>query len=601
MKSTIRISVSILATLAPVFAASASGPFRAVSAGDASRYALNVGAPEVGVSGWIWSDKYVYQPGQQLTLKATIKPNNDLYPYTVFLYRQNNQDGKKYYWPTGTENVTDIFGNTLAQGFQPTQVQAAEKATLIGSGGTLSSTAFAIPNELGMHTIVWELRDYTGSRVLKAKYMKIGVVDGEETITGNITASRTLVNTKSYRISGIVFVNNNAVLTIQPGTFIIGNPGSQPPSALIITRNGRIEAAGTRSRPIIMTSSQAFGQRQRGDWGGLVLLGRAPVNTAAGSRDNNQAGEFNIEGLPASADTIFGGTDNASNCGTLTYVRVEYAGSILSPNNELNSFTFGSCGVGTTAHHLQAIYGLDDSFEWFGGTMNAKYLIGGLGADDYLDFQLGWTGKVQNGIFYQSPDARGNRGIEGDNSEYNNAAEPFSNPTFYNLTFVGSAEDGFDEAGSSTGIYLRRGARASINNVAVTNFGNQALRINDAPTVTEYEAGRLKFNGLLVWNNSRILNPPGANTVAGQFHSSGAPVANDAASKTLIVNPLMARPLEYSDPDWRGRFGSPLFRAGWVSPADDGFFSQDEKYIGGIGDDDWTEEWTNFLVDTDIQ
>ncbi|MEZ5356478.1 MAG: hypothetical protein R2762_27915 [Bryobacteraceae bacterium] len=598
MKKQIAISVFAVCAAAPLFGA---GAFKAVSQSSAERYAANVAAPEVAVSGWIWTDKYVYMPGDPLTVKATIKPNNDLYPYTVFAYRQNNQNGRKFYLPAGTEEVTDIFGNTLAQGFQPTQVQAAEKATLVGTGGVLVSSPLTVPNELGMHTIVWELRDYTGTRVLKAKYMKIGVVDGFENISGNIESSRTLVNTKAYRLSGIVFVRNNAVLTIQPGTFVIGQPGSQPPSALIVTRTGRIEAAGTRSRPIVMTSSQAFGQRQRGDWGGLVLLGRAPVNTAAGARDNNQSGEFNIEGLPATADTIFGGTDSAHNCGTLTYVRVEYAGSILSPNNELNSFTFGSCGTGTTTHHLQAHFGLDDSFEWFGGTNNAKYLVGGLGADDYLDFQLGWTGKVQHGIFYQSPDARGNRGIEGDNSEFNNAAEPFSNPTLYNLTFVGSGEDGFDEAGSSTGIYLRRGARASINNVAVTNFGNQALRINDDATVAQYTAGNLKFNGLLVWNNGRIASPPAANDVNGQFHSSGRPVAGDAASKTLIANPLMARPFEYSDPDWRGRFGSPLFRAGWISAPDDGFFDQNANYIGGIGDDDWTEEWTNFLVDTDIR
>jgi hypothetical protein len=591
----------MLVALTPLIGAGGSGPFRSVSGEEASRYAANVAAPEVGVSGWIWTDKYVYMPGDPLTLRATIKPNNDLYPYTVFAYRQNNQNGRKFYLPAGTEEVTDIFGNTLAQGFQPTQLQGSEKATLVGAGGALVSSPLTVPNELGMHTIVLELRDYTGTRVLKAKYMKFGVVDGFENISGNIAASRTLVNTKAYRLSGIVFVNNNAVLTIQPGTFIIGQPGSQPPSAVIVTRSGRIEAAGTRSRPIIMTSSQAFGQRQRGDWGGLVLLGRAPVNTAAGARDNNQAGEFNIEGLPASADTTFGGTDAAHNCGTLTYVRVEYAGSILSPNNELNSFTWGSCGTGTTSHHLQAIFGLDDSFEWFGGTNNAKYLVGGLGADDYVDFQLGWTGKVQHGIFYQSPDARGNRGVEGDNSEFNNSAEPFSNPTMYNLTFAGSGEDGFDEPGSSTGLYLRRGARATINNVVVTNFGNQALRIADDSTAAQYTGGNLRFNGLVAWNNGRIANPPAANDVNGQFHTSGRPVANDAGSRTVIVNPMMARPLEFSDPDWRGRFGSPLFRTGWISAPDDGFFDQNAKYVGGIGDEDWTEEWTSFLVDSDIR
>ncbi len=202
-------------------------------------------------------------------------------------------------------------------------------------------------------------------------------------------------------------------------------------------------AKGTKSRPIIMTSAQPFGQRNRGDWAGLVLLGKAPINVAANTGGNtNQAGTFYIEGLNTTPDGLYGGTDPNWNCGTLEYVRVEYAGFILSPNNEINSFTWGGCGKGTTVDHLQAIFGLDDTFEWFGGTMDAKYLVGGLGRDDYFDFQLGFTGRAQYVIGYQSPDFPGNRGIEGDNSEYDAAATPFSAPTLYNATFIGSGTPG---------------------------------------------------------------------------------------------------------------------------------------------------------------
>ena len=307
--------------------------------------------------------------------------------------------------------------------------------------------------------------------------------------------------------------------------------------------------------------------------------------------------------MNATDDGLYGGADANQSCGSLAYVRVEYAGSILSPNNELNSFTFGGCGKGTSAHHLQAIYGLDDSFEWFGGTMDAKYLIGGLGADDYVDFQLGWTGRIQYGLFYQSPDSRGNRGVEGDNSEYNNAATPVSNPTMYNLTFIGSGQPGFDET-ASPGIFLRRGARATINNVAVTNFYSGAVEFTDANTQVESDAGRIAMNGFLAWNNN--IGATGANTLAGQIpnaatlgYAQGTRGAG-AAKNFVIGDPMLLRPFDFSDPDFRGRFDSPIFRAGWVSAPDDGFFDQSATFIGGIGDEDWTEEWTSFIVETEI-
>ncbi|MEO8663408.1 MAG: hypothetical protein ABI693_33435, partial [Bryobacteraceae bacterium] len=353
--------------------------------------------------------------------------------------------------------------------------------------------------------------------------------------------------------------------------------------------------------------------RKRGDWGGVLMLGKAQVNvgsnTSGGSCGasgcNNQAGTFYIEGLVANDDGLYGGTDNTHSCGTLSYMRIEYAGSILSPNNETNSFTFAGCGTGTVAHHLQAIYGADDSFEWFGGTMDAKYLVGGLGADDYADFQLGYTGRIQFGLFYQSPDQKGNRGIEGDNSEYDNAAVPYSNPTMYNLTFIGSGVPGFDET-NAPGIFLRRGSRGTFNNMVITNFYSSGVELTDANTQAQMDAGNIKMDGILMWNNNLGGTGGGAATLDGQIVN--APTLDFAkgtrsagnAKNFMVADTMLRRPFEFSDPDWRGMFGSPIFRAGWVSPPDDGFFDQTAKFIGGIGDEDWTEEWTSFLVETDI-
>lgn len=575
-------------------------------------------AASTRISMWTWSDKYVYQPGEKLTLKWTVKTNGDDYPYTVFVYRQNNQTGKKTYLPNGTEEPTDMGGKRAAQDLSGAPLADATKSVLIGANGAFP--AITIPSELGMHTIVVQLRDSAGAHVMKTSYMKIGVVKGAQTVQGDITTDRTLTNDTEWDIKGIVFVKNGATLTIEPGTFVIGQPGTAPPSALIITQTGKVMASGTKSRPIVMTSSLPFGQRSRGDWGGLVMLGKAPINVggnipggtgicpAEGCK--NPPGTFYIEGLVGNPDTIYGGTDPNHNCGTLRYVRVEYAGTILSPNNELNSFTWGGCGKQTVSEHLQAIYGKDDSFEWFGGNNDGKWLVGGLGADDFTDYQLGYTGRVQFGLMYQSPDSPGNRGVEGDNSEYDQAATPYSNPTFYNITYYGSGVPGFDEA-NAPGIFVRRGSRGSFNNIVVANFYSPCLDITDASTQAQADQGNLTMNGILCWGNN--LGTKGANTIEGQLMVPGLSSAaynlayaqgqkgSGAGKNILVSDPQIRRPFEYSDPDFRALASSPVFRAGWVQPPDDGFFDQSAQFLGGIGDEDWTEEWTSWLQEPDIQ
>lgn len=598
-------SFLILGSLAAVAAAAQS--FAPMSRADAEHLAKPDSAaqiyngPRTRLSMWIWSNKYTYRDGESLTLKWTVKTNGDLYPYTVFVYRQNNQTGKKTYFPGGGEDPTDINGNTAAQGFQPMQMTDATKAVLIGNGGKFSAPN--MPTEYGMHTFVVQLRDYTGTWPLKTAYMKVGVVKGSTDLTGDISSDRTLTNDMAWNLRGGVFVKNGATLTIEPGTFIFGAPGS-PASVLLVTQTGKIMAKGTRSRPIVMTSSQPFGQRNRGDWGGLVLLGKAPINVAENAGGSTHAaGTFYIEGLNTTPDGLYGGTDPNSNCGTLEYVRVEYSGFILSPNNEINSITWGGCGKGTVANHLQATYGLDDTFEWFGGTMDAKYLVGGLGRDDFTDFQLGYTGRLQYLIGYQSPDLRGNRGIEGDNSEYDAAATPFSAPTIYNATYIGSGNPGFDES-DAPGIFLRRGARGSFNNMVVTNFSSACVELNNDSTQAQADAGNLTMNGILCYNNNLGSSAP--NTLEGQVNQAytlsyaKGEKGNGAGKNFVVADPLLSRPSQYSDPDFSALFSSPVFRAGWVQPPDDGFFDQSALFLGAIGEIDWTEEWTSFLVDSDI-
>jgi hypothetical protein len=566
--------------------------FVRVALEDAQREALTLDNLSTSAAGWIWSDRNVYRPGEQLTLRGTLKPNNDPYPYTLVAFRQNNQTGAKFYLPAGTAAVTDIFGNTQASGFQITRLPELNKTVLAGAGGLVSTSAVTIPEEFGMHTLVLQVRDFTGTRVLKSMYWKIGVVREFVNAPNTISANTTWTSDRAYRLQGIVQVNNNATLTIEPGTFVIGQPGSQPPSALLITTAGRLNARGTRSRPIIMTSSQPIGSRQRGDWGGLLMLGRAPINDPAGA--------LPIEGLPEAPETRFGGTDAAHNCGALSYVRVEFAGAQLRPNEETNSFTWAGCGTATSTSHLQAHYGFDDAFEWFGGNNDAKYLVGTYTADDFLDVQIGYTGRVQHVVALANAD-NSNRCIEADNYERDFGARPLGRWQAWNVTCVGNGQTrGFDETDSSA-FFLRRGAAGLYNNIVIFNWQTKAVGLaNDAETLANIATGDLAVNGFMAWASGGVANDTTAQVAAG-FRPFFSGTGTNPAQNVLLANPLLVRPLEYSDPDFRGALGSPLYRANWVQPPDNGFYDQWAQWIGAFGEVDWTEEWTSFHQEPDLR
>ena len=587
LRSLATLAVLTATLCSAAFAAAEKGAapkFASVSPSDAAKELSGYEQLETSAAMWIWSDKYVYSPGESLTLRWTIKPNGDLIPYTIVAYRVNNQTGEKTFFPGGSE-ATDIFGRTVEEGFDIVRLPEAEKAILAGSGGMFP--AATIPNELGMHTLVVEIREFTGGRIVTAAYFKIGVVDGFVDIPTAITSDLTLTNDKAYRLTGVALVSDGATLTIEPGTFIIGQPGSQPPSTLVIGNTGRIHAEGTRQRPIIGTSSLPFGQRRGGDWGGIVLLGRAPSNWPQGVG--------NIEGLPPSTDTEYGGEDPTHDCGTLKYVRLEFSGAELRPNDEINSFTWGGCGTKTVASHLQAIYGLDDSFEWFSGTMNADHLVSFYPRDDHFDAQIGWTGNVQFFVGVGNADNT-NRGFEVDNNENDFGATPVTNPTFFNGTLIGVGDlydQGVDE-GTVAGMYLRRGAAGSYNNIVIQNWVDGAVNIN-GPETTANLGNSLFVNGIIMWNNG--IASGGTNDLAGQVNDNGQAYFG-MANNILIADPQLRRPMEYSDPDFRPTLTSPVFRANWVLPP--AGFDQSAKYNGAFGEDDWMEEWTNVIQEQDL-
>ena len=581
---TITLATAALGLLSTGLVAAEGPAFRTVSSSQAEREISGFTSVSSTAAMWVWADKQVYRPGEQLTVRWTVKPNNDLYPYTIVAYRQNNQTGAKFYLPANNNTATDFFGNTPDQGFRIVRLPEATKATV---------ATVTVPEEFGMHTLVVQLRDYTGTRPVKTAYFKFSVVRATVDLPAAITENRTLTADNAYSIRGIVTVRNNATLTIEPGTVIIGQPGSQPPSVLLVANNGKLVAEGTRSRPIIMTSSQPIGRRQRGDWGGLVMLGQAPIN--------DPAGFLTIEGLPELPETRYGGTNADHSCGSLRYVRVEFAGPLLRPNEETNSITWGGCGKGTKGEYLQAHYGLDDAFEWFGGTNDAKYLVGTYTADDFIDGQIGWSGRLQHGVMVANDDLS-NRGIEMDNYERNFAARPLGNPTMFNLTFVGGGARGFDEADSPC-LYFRRGAGGSYNNMLCHNwitrtFGGANIADSIQPNIA---AGNFRVNGILSWNNGFNTTPAAPATLEGQVVADFRALLSSPLAQFLLGDTLLRRPLERSDPDFRPLTGSPVFRANWVQPPDDGFFDQWATWIGAFGDTDWTEEWASFAQEQDLQ
>lgn len=244
---------------------------------------------------------------------------------------------------------------------------------------------------------------------------------------GNITTNTTWTADQVYLLNGWVYVKAGATLTIEAGTVIRGSKTNQ--GALIIEQGGKIMANGTQSQPIIFTSNQAAGSRDYGDWGGIILLGYATINVPGGTAT--------IEG---GVGSVYGGSNDADNSGSLKYVRIEFPGIAFSPNNEINGLTMGGVGSGTTLDNIQVSYCGDDSFEWFGGTVNAKHLIALRGWDDEFDTDFGFRGKIQFAVALRDPaigDVSGSNGFESDNDGTGSANTPKTHPIFSNISIFG--------------------------------------------------------------------------------------------------------------------------------------------------------------------
>ncbi len=309
------------------------------------------------------------------------------------------------------------------------------------------------------------------------------------TLTGNITTDRTLFADTLYTLSGYVKVGNAKTLTIQPGTTIVGD-AAVPGSSLWILRGSKIDAQGTAEAPIVFTSAKAPGSRKPGDWGGIIIIGNGI---------SNRSGTVLTEGPQGITEPYSGGTDNADNSGTLRYVRIEFAGYDVSAGagQELNSLSLYAVGSGTTLEYVQSLAGLDDSFEWWGGAVDGRYLVSYEAGDDHFDWTEGYHGRNQFLIAFQSarldpdpgagvlatdPEGFEADGCNGTGCDLGFASQPYSVPVFANFTVIGPGTGTTLTASGDIGMVLRRGTGGYLTNGIVARWQRQGVSVRDPET-----------------------------------------------------------------------------------------------------------------------
>lgn len=408
-------------------------------------------------------------------------------------------------------------------------------------------------------------------------------------VSGNITANTTWTKDNIYILNGWVYVKNNATLTIQPGTLIKGDFNSK--GALIIERGSKIMAVGTEQEPIVFTSQKPVGQRNFGDWGGLIVCGKASINVPGDTAI--------IEG---GVGSVYGGgaaPDDGDNSGVIQYVRIEYGGIPFQPNSEINGLTCGGVGSGTTIDHVQVSYSGDDAFEFFGGTVNAKYLIAYGNWDDDFDTDFGFRGKIQFAISLRDPafaDQSGSNGFESDNDGTGSGNTPITKPIFSNVTVIGPLANGTANALYRRGLHLRRNTRTNVFNSVFVGYPT-GLFIESTTTQANATSGELNFrNNVLAQMTDTLAAQSNGSNVNGAFNLTTW-FNTPAFANALANNVTDLGIVDWSliDPDLRLTGGSILNAGADFTYANlqGGFFTT-TTYRGAFGSTDWTTCWAEW-------
>lgn len=407
--------------------------------------------------------------------------------------------------------------------------------------------------------------------------------NGVTSVEGSTEDDYTFRANKKYLLKGFVYVMPGATLTIEPGTIIKGDKDSR--GTLIIERGAQIMAVGTEQKPIVFTSNQPKGARAAGDWGGVIILGAAPTNLPS---DNAK-----IEG---GVDRPYGGSNADDNSGTFKYVRIEFSGIAFQPDNEINGLTLGGVGRGTTLDHVQVSHCGDDAFEFFGGNVNAKYLIAYKTVDDMFDSDNGFSGKLQFLLGISDPnvaDASGSNGFESDGDAQGSDATPKTSAVFSNVSLFGPM------ATSSTtfnnnfkrGMHIRRNSNISVHNSLIAGWP-VGLLLDGTKTQANATAGTLKIQ------NTLISGTPAGKALAVEANSTYdvATWFNAAGKANMVVldNNELGITSSFSQTTRPNFSTAAQLQAGANFTGLDPFFTQ-TTYIGAFGTGtDWTANWANF-------
>jgi uncharacterized membrane protein len=407
----------------------------------------------------------------------------------------------------------------------------------------------------------------------------------------------------TYVLTEFVYVEQGASLTIEPGTVIKGQPGAgDDASALIIAQDGQVFAEGTPTNPIIFTSTadtDAFDdvEQERGEWGGVLLLGNAPITVEGGD-------EANIEGIPASEPRgAYGGSDPADDSGVFRYVSIRNGGSLIGANNEINGLTMGGVGTGTTIEFVEVYNNLDDCFEWFGGTVNTKHLVGGFCGDDTFDYDQGFRGKGQFWFGLMDEDA-GNRSGEHDGGQPDGNT-PTSIPTVYNATYIGSGSES-SQSENDLAFFFRDNAGGKYYNSVFTDYFNRGIQIEDldggADSRERLAEGDLELQNN-IWYDFGAGNAISA-WAADYTDDDGATVSQQfvrdylsaSANANYVESPELRGISRDQDGglDPRPSSGSPALANDRQSYPDGDDFFREVDYIGafGSGQSNWAADWT---------
>lgn len=417
----------------------------------------------------------------------------------------------------------------------------------------------------------------SGDKTVEVDLSGAEVATGE--VSGNITQNTTWA--KSVVMNGWIYVKSGATLTIKEGTLIKGKTGTK--ASLIIEKGAKIMAIGTASQPIVFTSASAPGQRAAGDWGGIIILGNAKINPSGGVAE--------IEGGVASE---YGGTNDADNSGTLQYVRIEFPGIPFEPNKEINGLTLGGVGSGTTIDHIQVSYSGDDSYEWFGGTVNAKYIVALAGIDDDFDTDYGFSGNVQFAVALRNPntaDAAGDsNGFESDNDGTGSGNAPFTSAKFSNVSFFGPLATKATTYSSyyNSGARIRRNSRLSAYNTVFAGFP-YGIFIEGTNTQANATNNELQLKNCVV---AGMLNS--YKDKSGEAFDEGTIFSTANGDKLFAENSelMLENPFNLTNPNFMPKVGSPLL-SGAAFTGLPSFFEQ-VTFVGAFGTQNWMEGWTNF-------